>query len=169
MTVSIRPAVEGDLDFLVELYADEDVRPFLAAAGSYDRDGIAAKIAQEPERGGLLVVELDGEPAGAMGWELGNRRSRIARVSGLAVHPRFRGRRLADDAAHLLQHRLIRELGFHRIELEIYGFNERAQRHAERAGFRREGVKRQAYARGDGWVDGVLYALVSEDLDEPLT
>ncbi len=168
MSVSIRAAGEDDLEFLVELYADEDVRPFLAAAGSYDRDGIAEKIAQDPASGGLLVVELDGEPSGAMGWGLSNRRSRIAHVSGLAVHPRYRGRRLADDAARLLQHHLIRELGFHRIELEIYAFNERAQRHAERSGFIREGVKRQAYARGDGWVDGVLYALVAEDL-EPLT
>ena len=166
MSVTIRAAGDVDLEFLVELYADEDVRPFLAAAGSYDRDGIAEKVAQDPETGGLLVVELDGQPAGAMGWELSNRRSRIAHVSGLAVHPRCRGRRLADDAARLLQHHLIRELGFHRIELEIYGFNERAQRHAERAGFVREGVKRKAYARGDGWVDGVLYALVAEDLDE---
>ena len=167
MTVSIRAAVPEDLEFLAELYADEDVRPFLAAAGSYDRDGIAERIAHDPEAGGLLVVELDGKRAGAIAWVLTNRRSRIAHVSGLAVHPRFRGRRLADDAARLLQHHLIRELGFHRIELEIYGFNERAQRHAERAGFVREGVKRQAYARGDGWVDGVLYALVAEDLDEP--
>ena len=165
MSVSIRAAGEADLDFLVELYADEDVRPFLAAAGAYDRDGIAARIAQDPEAGGILVLELDGEPAGAMGWELGNRRSRIVHVSGLAVHPRFRGRRLADDGARLLQHHLIRERGFHRIELEIYGFNERAQRHAERSGFVREGVKRKAYRRGDGWVDGVLYALVAEDLE----
>ena len=167
MIVAIRPARAEDLDFLVELYADEDVRPFLAAAGSYDREEIAERIAQDPETGGLLVVELDGEPAGAMAWELANRRSRIAHVSGLAVQPRFRGRRLADDAARLLQHHLIRERGLHRIELEIYGFNERAQRHAERAGFVREGVKRQAYVRGDGWIDGVLYALVAEDLEEP--
>ena len=167
MTVTIRAAAEGDLEFLVELYADEDVRPFLAAAGSYDRDGIAEKIAHDPESGGLLVAELDGEPAGAIGWGLGNRRSRIVHVGGLAVHPRYRGRRLADDAARLLQHHLICELGFHRIELEIYGFNTRAQRHAERAGFVREGIKRKAYAHGDGWVDGVLYALVAEDLDEP--
>ena len=167
MNVSIRSAREGDLDFLAELYADEDVRPFLAAAGAYDREAIAERIGRDPETGGLLVVELDGEPAGAMAWELTNRRSRIAHVSGLAVHPRFRGRRLADDAARLLQHHLIRDLGLHRIELEIYGFNERAQRHAERAGFVREGVKRSAYARGDDWVDGVLYALVAEDLDEP--
>ena len=40
MTVSIRPAGAADVDFLVALYADEDVRPFLAAAGSYDREGV---------------------------------------------------------------------------------------------------------------------------------
>jgi hypothetical protein len=27
-------------------------------------------------------------------------------------------------------------------------------------------VKRKAYRRGDGWVDGVLYAIIAEDLDE---
>ena len=167
MSVSIRPASDADVDFLVELYSDEEVRPFLAAAGSYDRAGVAARVAQDPAAGGLLVIELSGEAAGAMAWELVYERSRIVHVSGVAVHPRFRGRRLADDAARLFQRYLIRERGFHRIELEIYGFNERAQRHAERAGFVKEGVKRKAYARGDGWVDGVLYALVAEDLDEP--
>lgn len=167
MSVSIRPASDADVDFLADLYSDDEVRPFLAAAGSYDRDDVAALIAQDPETGGLLVVELDGQRAGAMGWELRNRRSAIVHVRGLAVHPDFRGRRLADDAARLLQQHLLRERGFHRIELEIYGFNERAQRHAERSGFIREGVKRQAYRSGDGWVDGVLYALVAEDLDEP--
>jgi RimJ/RimL family protein N-acetyltransferase len=167
VSVSIRAATPDDVDFLAELYADEDVRPFLAAAGSYDRDGVAERIARDPEAGGLMVVELDGEQAGAMDWEVSNRRSRIVHVSGLAVHPRFRGRRLADDAARLFQRHLIRERGFHRIELEIYGFNERAQRHAERSGFVREGVKRKAYRHGDGWIDGVLYAFVEEDLAEP--
>ena len=167
MSVSIRPASETDVDFLIELYTDEEVRPFLAAGRDYDRNGVLERLAQDPQDGALLVIELEGEPAGAMAWELLYRRSRIVHVSGIAVHPRFRGRRLADEAARLLQHHLIRELGFHRIELEIYGFNERAQRHAERSGFVREGVKRKAYARDGGWVDGVLYGLVAEDLDEP--
>ena len=167
MSISIRQADPGDVDFLVELYADEDVRPFLAAAGSYGRDGVAAKVAQDPDAGGVMIVELGGERAGAMAWELANRRSAIVHVSGLAVHPSFRGRRLADAAARLFQRYLIHERGFHRIELEIYGFNERAQRHAERSGFVREGVKRQAYRRGDGWADGVLYGLVAEDLEPP--
>jgi RimJ/RimL family protein N-acetyltransferase len=167
VSVSIRRAEPEDLDFLAGLYAGEDVRPFLAAAGRYDRDGIADQLGRDPEGGELLVVELDGERAGAMLWERTNVRSRIAHVSGIAIHPDFRGRRLADDAARLLQHHLIRERGFHRLELEIYGFNERAQRHAERAGFIREGIKREAYRRDDGWVDGVLYAIVEDDLDEP--
>jgi aminoglycoside 6'-N-acetyltransferase len=167
MSVAIRPAGSADVDFLVELYADEDVRPFLAAAGSYDREGVAAKVAQDPDAGGVMVIELEGELVGAMAWELTNRRSEIVHVGGLAIHPDFRGRRLADEAARLFQRHLIHERGFHRIELEVYGFNERAQRHAERSGFVREGVKRQAYRRDDGWVDGVLYALVAEDLEPP--
>jgi aminoglycoside 6'-N-acetyltransferase len=167
MSVAIRPAGATDVDFLVELYADEDVRPFLAAAGSYDRDGVAAKVAQDPDAGGVMVIEVEGELVGAMAWELTNRRSGIVHVGGLAIHPDFRGRRLADEAARLFQRHLIHERGFHRIELEVYGFNERAQRHAERSGFVREGVKRLAYRRGDGWVDGVLYALVAEDLELP--
>jgi RimJ/RimL family protein N-acetyltransferase len=165
----LRPATLADVDFLAELYADEDVRPWLASAGGYDAGNIRKEIERfdaEPGAGGLLVIELDGEPAGALAWERVNERSRIAHLGGLAIHPDFRGRRLADEAARLLQRQLIGELGFHRLQLEVYGFNERAQRHAERAGFVREGVKRKAYRRGDEWVDGVLYGLIREDLEE---
>jgi RimJ/RimL family protein N-acetyltransferase len=49
--------------------------------------------------------------------------------------------------------------------MEIYGFNERAQAHAERAGWVREGTRRKAYDRHGEWVDGVLYGIVREDLD----
>jgi RimJ/RimL family protein N-acetyltransferase len=70
------------------------------------------------------------------------------------------------EAARLLQRHLIRDLGFHRLQLEVYGFNERAQAHAELSGYTREGVRRSAYRYGDGWTDGVLYGLVAEDLDD---
>jgi putative acetyltransferase len=168
VNVRIRRATPEDVDFLVALNEHPDVDPFLAARRPRDRDGLLQQVERsqrEPEAYGRMVVEADGLPAGAMGYERTNERSRIARLGGLAVHPDFRGRRLADEAARLFQRYLIDELGYHRLELEIYGFNERAIAHAERSGFVREGVKRKAYLRGGEWVDGVCFALIEEDLE----
>jgi RimJ/RimL family protein N-acetyltransferase len=167
LSVAIRRARADDVDFLLELTTHDEVDPFLSARRATTRDELLAEIERserEPQEFGRFVVEADGERAGVMGFEVSNRRSRIARLGGLAIHPSFRGRRLSDEAARLFQRHLILELGYHRLELEIYGFNERAMRHAERSGFVREGVKRKAYDRHGEWVDGVLYAIVEDDL-----
>jgi RimJ/RimL family protein N-acetyltransferase len=167
MTVSFRRARPDDAEFLVELFTHEDVEPFLAAIRPKDLESVRETIARsesEPDAFGVFVVEVDGERAGSMQFSRANRRSRIADLGGLAVHPDFRGRRVADEAARQFQRHLIEELGYHRLQMEIYGFNERAMAHAERAGFTREGVRRKAYRRNDEWVDGVLFGLVAEDL-----
>jgi RimJ/RimL family protein N-acetyltransferase len=168
VSVSIRRAREADVDFLVELVSHGDVEPFLGAVHAKDRTHVAAEVARslaEPHDFGRFVIEVDGARAGSMGFELANRRSRIAHLERLAVHPEFRGRRVADAAARLLQRHLVADLGYHRLQLEIYGFNERAMAHAERAGFVREGVRRRAYRRHGAWVDGVLYGLLADELD----
>jgi len=168
----LRRATAEDVDFLVALVGHEDVEPFLAAVRARDADGVRDEIERsivEPQESGRFVIEVDedGEwrPAGAMGFDLANKRSRIANLGGLAIHPDYRGRRLSDDAARLFQRHLLLELDFHRLQLEIYGFNQRAIEHAERSGFVREGVRRKAYWRHGEWADGVLFGLVREDLD----
>jgi RimJ/RimL family protein N-acetyltransferase len=168
VAVELRRAKPPDADFLVELLADDEVRQFLGPRTASARDEVLEEIAQslaEPARFGRFVIEADGEPAGMLGFHVANERSRIARLERLAVHPAFRGRRLADEAARLFQRLLLEELGFHRLELEIYAVNERACAHAERVGFVREGRKRKAYLKDGEWVDTVLYALIPEDLD----
>jgi RimJ/RimL family protein N-acetyltransferase len=165
--VELRRARPPDTDFLLELLAADDVRQFLGPRTAATREEVLEEIERslaEPASFGRFVIELDGEPAGMLGFHLLSERNRIARLERLAVHPRFRGRRLADDAARLFQRHLLEELGFHRLELEIYAFNERACAHAERSGFVREGRKRKAYLKDGEWVDSVLYALVTEDL-----
>jgi RimJ/RimL family protein N-acetyltransferase len=166
--ITIRRAEPRDLDFLLELMNQDDVVENLAVVRPREREGLAEEIERsqtEPEEFGRFVIEVDGRLAGLMGFAVANRRSRIANLGSLAVHPDFRGRHLADEAARLFQRHLLFDLGYHRLQLEIYGFNERAQRHAERAGFVREGVRRKAYWRNDEWVDGVIYGLVKEDLE----
>jgi RimJ/RimL family protein N-acetyltransferase len=168
----LRRAAPDDVDFLLELATHDDVDPYLAAARPRDRDALLDEIEQslaEPKESGVFMIEVEEggswRPAGVMGFDVFNRRSRIANLGGLAVHPDFRGRRLADEAARVFQRHLLLDLGYHRLQLEIYGFNERAIKHAERAGFLREGVKRKAYWRHGEWVDGVLFGLVREDVE----
>ncbi|MDQ3381890.1 MAG: GNAT family N-acetyltransferase [Actinomycetota bacterium] len=169
MPVAIRRARRDDVDFLVELVTHEDVEPFLAVVGSKDRSEILADVERserEPDLYGVFVIDVEGERAGTMRFELTNRRSRIAHLGGLAVHPNFRGGRVADEAARLFQRYLFDDLGLHRLEMEIYGFNERAMAHAERSGFIHEGVRRKAFWRNEQWVNGVRYGLVVDDLAE---
>jgi RimJ/RimL family protein N-acetyltransferase len=166
--VELRRAKPPDADFVLELLADDDVRQFLGPRTAAAREEVLEEIERsltEPESFGRFLIQMDGAPAGMLGFHVVNERSRIARLERLAVHPAFRGRRLADEAARLFQRLLLEELGFHRLELEIYAFNERACAHAERVGFVCEGRKRKAYLKDGEWVDTVLYALLAEDLD----
>ena len=166
--VSIRRATEDDLDFIVGLLSQDDVEPFLAASRARDADSVREELRaseEAPDERGIFIIEVPEGQAVMMEFSLSNRRSRIVHLGGLAIHPDFRGRRLADEAARQFQRHLIFDLGFHRLQLECYGFNDRAIRHAERAGFVREGVKRKAYDRHGEWVDGVLFGLIREDLE----
>jgi RimJ/RimL family protein N-acetyltransferase len=170
VTVVVRRARPGDLDFLTALVGHEDVQPFLAPSRPTDAASILADIERsrvEPETFGVFLIEVDGERAGAMRFTSRGGPNRIADLGSLAVHPDFRGGRVADEAARLFQGHLFDELGFHRLQLEVYGFNERAMRHAERSGFVLEGRKRRAYLRHGEWVDGVLYGLTVEDMTTP--
>ena len=100
--VRIRRAEPRDVDFLVELTNHEDVEPFMSARRPRDRDVLLAEIERsqaEPREFGRFVIEVDGRLAGTMGFQVENKRSRIAHLGGLAVHPDFRGGRISDDAA----------------------------------------------------------------------
>jgi RimJ/RimL family protein N-acetyltransferase len=169
----LRRATLHDVDFLAELAGHDDIEPFLSARRARDADTVREEIESslaEPEVTGRFVIEVEenGEwhRAGSMGFDLLNPRNRIASLGGLAVHPDYRGRKLSDEAARLFQRHLLVELDFHRLQLEIYGFNERAIEHAERSGFVREGIKRKAYWRHGEWADGVQFGLLREDLEE---
>ena len=167
MTAALRPATRADVPFLVELFGNEDVAPYLAASRAHDAAEVTAEIERgerEPDGFGVLVIEVDGVAAGTVAWELVNRRSRIAAVSGLALSPTVRGRGLGRAVVEALIGLLIGERGLHRLQMEVYAFNERALRHAERAGWVREGVRRKAYWRNCEWVDGILFGIVEEDL-----
>jgi putative acetyltransferase len=168
--ITLRRARPDDADFLFALVTDEETRPFLGRPAESRAEVLEEieRFEREPETGGWFVIEVDGERAGSVGFTVASERHRIAHAGRFALAPAFRGRGVGVEAARQFQRLLLLELGFHRIELQIYGFNERAIANAERSGYVREGVRRKAYMRHGEWQDAVLYALLREDLAEGL-
>jgi RimJ/RimL family protein N-acetyltransferase len=144
--VRLRRASPADVGYLVTLGQDADVVGTLAAVSPWDEEAVRAAVdaaSADPTAQGRYVLEVDRDGT----WV-----------------PAFRGRGLGGWAARELAVHLIREVGFHRVQLEVYGFNEAALRLFDQAGFVREGARRKAYWRHDAWNDGVMFALVEEDL-----
>ncbi len=167
----LRPPGEEDIAFLVGLAARPEVADYLSPVSPWTEEQIRVSINAEegdPARERRFVVDVeDGaawRPAGALACATANFRAPIAHLFGVMITPEERGRGIAERATRLLSVHLIREQGYHRVQLEVYGFNERGQRLFERAGFVREGVRRKAYWRHGAWQDGIHYGLVEEDL-----
>ncbi len=167
MSVVLRRAALSDVPAIRHLVTHPEVEPFLSVIRATSDDELAAEIERseaEPDAFGVLMILSDGVTAGVVYFERVNRRSRIVRVGGLAVDPALAGRGIGLAAVGRLTELLFGELGFHRIEAETYGYNTRAQTLFERAGFTREGVRRNAYWRNEEWVDGVCFGLVELEL-----
>jgi RimJ/RimL family protein N-acetyltransferase len=69
------------------------------------------------------------------------------------------------DATRTLLRFAFEQLGLNRVELEVYDFNPRAIRAYEKAGFRRDGVRRQALYRDGAFHDTYLMGILREDWD----
>ncbi len=169
--VRLRAASLEDVAYLVALGQRSEIADFLAAVTPWAEADVRAAIAAAADdraAQGRFVLEVEHEGAwqraGGLAFSMQNERSRIAHLFGVMVDPAFRSRGLGERAVRLLTTHLVRDLGYHRVQLEAYGFNEAALRLFERAGFVREGVKRRAYWRHGAWQDGVVFGLVEEDL-----
>ncbi len=167
----LRRALPEDAAFLELLAGHPRVEPFLAPAAARDGATPLERIEHslaDPRRYGSFVLEIAGpegsERVGGLGFEAWSAQSLTASLLGVMVHPDFRRRGSALAGVRLLTAHLIRDLGFHRVQLECYGFNGAGIRLFERAGFVREGLKRKAYRRHGEWADSVLFAVLDEDL-----
>ncbi len=75
------------------------------------------------------------------------------------------GKGCGTDATRTLLRFAFGELGLNRVELEVYDFNPRAMRCYEKAGFRRDGVRRQALYREGNFHDIYLMGILREEWD----
>lgn len=55
------------------------------------------------------------------------------------------------------------ELKLHRLELDVYSFNPRAEKVYLKAGFKREGILRDAVLDGDKYADDILMSILEDE------
>lgn len=85
-------------------------------------------------------------------------------ILGMSIgNPDYWGKGYGSDALRLMLQYAFDELNLYRISLEVLGYNTRAIRAYEKAGFVREGVQRNAFRRdGQRW-DVYSYAIIEDD------
>ena len=132
-------------------FTQEQIHAWLASrADAHDR----ADWAIERRGAGLYlgeVVLMDLDPHNRkMGF-------RIA-LSGAAVF----GKGYGSEATKAVVEHGMRAVGLHRIELEVVDFNTRAQRVYANAGFRQEGLLKEAWYWDGEWSDVILMAVVAD-------
>jgi diamine N-acetyltransferase len=70
------------------------------------------------------------------------------------------GKGYGTETGHLLLDYAFRQLGFHKISVEVVGFNKRALKFWEDLGFKKEGVKRDEYYYDNEYSDGVMMSIL---------
>lgn len=115
----------------------------------------------------LYVVEalIDGQwvPIGNVGLHRVDWKNRTA-VFGIVLGEKaYWGQGFGTDATRTMLRFAFEELNLHRVELEVFDFNPRAIRCYEKAGFRREGTRRQAIFRDGRYHDAYLMAILQDE------
>ena len=164
----LRPPTVGDVPALVAACNDPELSRFIPNFPQPYLDGDARQWLRAVEEGcrrgerkTFLIV--DGEAhrlLGAIEVRLGE----IGTIGYWVAAP-ARGCGVATRALVLLSRWAVTEGRVQRLELTTHPDNAASQRVAEKAGFAREGVLREAIRFADGRRDSVLFSLLPADVD----
>src|SRR5665647_832628 len=169
--LTLRPLAGSDADDVAEACQDPETlrwlpipRPYTLANAEWFI-GTFAPALRESGAGIVFAIQSAGRLAGVVDLKHVNWAYKVAEV-GYWVAPWARGRGVAAQATRALSEWAIRDHGFERVQLFAATGNAASQRVAEKAGFVREGVARNACCVPDGRADMVLFSLVPADLKE---
>ena len=170
--LSIRPAVEADLDATWRVRRIDSVRHWITSAPT-DREEYAEKFTHPDRLAKTLVVELDGLVVGDLmlaiedAWsqsEVAAQAKGVQAELGWCLDPSYGGRGYATEAVEELIRICFEDLGLRRVVANCFADNVASWRLMERVGMRRElYAVRESLHRSGEWLDGMGYALLAEE------
>ncbi|WP_294547519.1 GNAT family protein [uncultured Pseudoflavonifractor sp.] len=159
---------EDAADYYEQNYCplDREVVRLTGCRSSFSREEVISfflKSLGEDDRYFFLIIAPDGSIIGEsvvneIDWALRRANFRIA-----IYRAAERGKGIGTWATEAARDFAFETLKLHRLELDVYSFNPGAERTYAKAGFRREGVLRDAVMDGDSYADDILMSILEEE------
>lgn len=159
---------EDAVDYYEQNYnpLDGEVTRLTGSKSHFTREevvGFFLRCVDADDRYDFLIIAPDGRIIGEsvineIDWDL-----RCANFRICLFHSAQSGRGIGTWAVKATRDFAFENLALHRLELDVFSFNPRAQRVYEKAGFRHEGVLRDAVMDGDKYADDVLMAILEHE------
>ncbi len=138
---------------------DPDVARLTGCKPSFNHDEVVnffLSCIDDEDRCDFLIVSPDGNIIGEsvineIDWEL------------RSFHSDTCGKGIGTWAIRMTCNFAFEKLHLHRLELDVFSFNPRAEKAYLKAGFKREGILRDAVKDGDAYADDILMAILEDE------
>lgn len=165
----LRAIEREDVPRFVRWLNDPDVRQFLLMHQPLSRAQEERWFEGQLSRSDELILAIEVREGrewvhiGNVGLHRLDLKNRTA-VLGIVIGEKdFWGRGFGREAIRVLLCYAFLELGLHRVELETFSSNVRALRCYEAVGFKKVGVRRQAFFRDGAFHDVIIMDLLAEE------
>ncbi len=170
--VRLRAIERSDIPTFVRWFNDPEVRQYLlmhAPISTAQEERWFEDMLQRQQRREEFLFTVEARvgdewvPIGNVGLRRINWKDRRA-VLGIALGEKaYWDQGYGTDATHTMLRFAFEELNLHRVELEVFDENVRARRCYEKAGFRYEGIRRQAVFSEGRYHDVHLMSVLREE------
>ncbi len=128
------------------------------------KERIAEWCANDKDDLGFAIETLEDPPilVGNIGPFGARPKDRCATI-GIALGREYIGRGFGTDAMHVIVDCGFREMGLHRIQLDVWPFNPAGVRAYEKAGFVEEGRRRESFWHDGQWYDAVIMSVLDHE------
>jgi len=163
-TVTLRTMEDEDVEFCQRLVNDPRVRTRLFQAGPINRQQEQEFVESATEEGVNLLVCVDGDPVGTVGYTDINDLWGTAEI-GYMITPEQWGHGYATDALRTLTAEAFSERRLHKLYAHVYATNDASQRVLEKAGYVEEAtLRKEAFVDGE-YVDVHRYGLLADEFE----
>ena len=167
--VFLRPLSEEDIGNIYKGTKDEESIYMTGTRAPFTEEEVRAaykRFMEDPDRVDFAICTADGMVIGDAAVQEIDRENRKA-VFRIALHSNEHfGKGYGTEAVMLVQQYTFEQLKLNRLELQVFSHNPRGIRAYEKAGFKKEGILRQALYFNGTFSDEIIMSMLYEDYME---